>query len=299
MVRAIMAKGRYCLAIPGFGYNLSTPPRRDTAVMPFFRRLAMTLTVAFAMTMPTMASSQALLSPETDDGKWRHSLTYYLFLPFQTKGTSTVGGQSADIDLDLGEVLEVLQGAISGRYEGWRGDWGIKAEGYYVNIGGDQTLPTPTLTNVDVTAEQYFLMLQGAYRFAHGRTASGRKYAWDAAAGVKYNSVKQTIDITNGPFLSVGGTEDWFEPVVSLRFAMEISDKWVFGTRADLSGFGVGGNDLQYTVLAGFQWQAWNRTALRFGYQAYGLDFSTTRSDGAFAYQIDQHGPYLGLTYQF
>lgn len=265
---------------------------------PLLRSFALGLSLAFGLALPSQSTAQALLSPETDDGEWRHSITGYLFLPFQTQGTSTINGFSADIDLDLGEVLDILQGAISARYEGWRGDWGLIVEGYYVGIGDDVTLPAST-TNIDVNTEQAFVTLQGAYRFAHGRNGAGRKYAWDVAAGVKYNSITQDIDITGGPFLSLGGTEDWFEPVVSLRYAVEISRDWVFGARADLSGFGVGGDDLQYLALAGFQWNKWDRTGLRFGYQFYGIDFSTTRSNGPFAYDVDQHGPYLGLTYQF
>jgi hypothetical protein len=50
---------------------------------------------------------------------------------------------------------------------------------------------------------------------------------------------------------------------------------------------------LMKTAAAGEQ------TAVRFGWQFYGIDYSTNRSDGKFAYDVFQTGPYLALTYRF
>lgn len=260
--------------------------------------LTVPITLLGILCLSSAATAQSL---EPAPGNvWRHSITPYLFLPLSTTGTSTVDGSSADLDLDLSEVLDLLQGAASLRYEGWRGDYGVIVEGYYVRLGLDETLPGPIGADIDVDVRQSFVSLQGAYRFAKGTTADGRNYAVDASAGVRWNRIKQDIDISAGPgAASLGGTEDWFEPVVGLRYAVEVADDWTFGTRAELSGFGVGGDELQYVVLAGFDWQAWENTSLRIGYQFYGIDFSTDRSAGEFAYQIDQHGPYLGVTFNF
>ncbi len=84
-----------------------------------------------------------------------------------------------------------------------------------------------------------------------------------------------------------------------VRAAYQVSDRWTLGGRAEIGGFGVGGDDLQYTVLFGADWRARERSSLKFGYQFYGIDFETERSDGDFAYDISQHGPYLGVTFRF
>ncbi|WP_174823602.1 hypothetical protein [Ruegeria arenilitoris] len=259
------------------------------------------LGACIAISTPSIADAQALSRSPADDGSWRHSITPYLFLPFSTKGTSTVDGSSVDLDLSLNEVLDILQGALSVRYEGWNGDFGIVSELYYVKLGEDGTLPIGAgRTDVEVDVRQTFFNLQGAYRFANGVNASGRRYAADAAIGVKWNRLKQEIDInTPGPSLSLGGTEEWFEPLITLRYATEINDKWGFGARAELSGFGVNGDDLQYLVLAGFDWQGWENTSLRFGYQFYGIDYSTDRDSGEFAYDVDQNGIYAAVAFHF
>ncbi|UWR03926.1 OprO/OprP family phosphate-selective porin [Ruegeria conchae] len=245
------------------------------------------------------ANAQSLARSEDDEGGWRHSITPYLFLPLSTTGTSTIDGTSVDLDLSLSEVLDVLQGAASVRYEGWNGDFGIISEVYYVRLGEDGTLPGGRV-DVDVDVRQTFVNVQGAYRFANGVNASGRRYAADAAIGVQWNRLKQEIDLSGpGPGMTLGGTEDWFEPMIALRYAMEINDKWSFASRAELSGFGVNGDDLQYLLLAGFDWKGWENTSLRFGYQFYGIDYSTDRSGGEFAYDVDQNGIYAAVAFHF
>jgi len=246
-----------------------------------------------------VANAQALSRDQAEDGTWRHSITPYLFLPLSTTGTSTVDGTSVDLDLNLSEVLDLLQGAASVRYEGWNGDFGIISEVYYVRLGEDGTLPVGGVT-VDVDVRQTFVNLQGAYRFAEGVNASGRRYAADAAVGVQWNRLKQEIDVAGpGPGLNLGGTEEWFEPMIALRYAVEINEKWTFASRAELSGFGVNGDDLQYLVLAGFDWKGWENTSLRFGYQFYGIDYSNDRSGGEFAYDVDQNGIYAAVAFHF
>lgn len=243
--------------------------------------------------------AQALNQSGVGDGTWRHSITPYLFLPLSTKGKSTVDGTSVDLDLSLNDVLDLLQGAASVRYEGWNGNFGIISEVYYVKLGTNVALPVGGVSaNVDV--RQTFFNIQGAYRFAQGLNRSGRRYAADVSAGVRWNRLKQEIGLSGpGPGRTLGGTEDWFEPMIGLRYAVELNDKWTFAGRAELSGFGVNGDDLQYLVLAGFDWKAWENTSLRFGYQFYGIDYSTMRSGGEFAYDIDQNGLYAAIAFHF
>jgi hypothetical protein len=181
-----------------------------------------------------------------------------------------------------------------------------------VNIGGDESigLPGPAggSVGIDVDVRQFWFDLLGAYRVAHGAyDETGRRYAIDLQAGVRYNSLRQEIDADasvdigpgDGKQTTLGGTEGWFEPVVGMRGVAEISDRWKVAARADFGGFGVSGDDLQWKVVSGFDYRAWERTSIRFGWQFYGIDYSTNRSDGKFAYDIFQHGPYVSLAYQF
>lgn len=267
------------------------------------------LALAFS---PGTAMGQALTPEGANDNEWRFSVTPYMFLPVTTSGTSTVDGNSVKVDLGLGDVLENLNGAFSARAEAWKNDFGIILDGYYVNIGGEETigLPGPLggRVGVDVDMRQGWIDLLGGYRVAHGPyDASGRRYAIDIQAGARHNWIRQEIDadltVDIGPGLgfqtSLGGTESWWEPVVGVRAAMQINDRWTAGARADVGGFGVNDDTLQWKVLAGFDYRPWEQTSLRFGWQMYGIEYDTERPDGKFEYDVFQTGPYLALSFRF
>ena len=259
-----------------------------------------------------MAFADPLGLGGASDDEWRFSVQPYLFAPVSTTGTSTVAGGSVDLDLNLKDLLDHLNFMASGRVEAWKGDFGLIIDTFYVNIGGDESigLPGPAggTVGVDVDMKQFWFDLLGAYRVAHGAyDETGRRYSIDLQAGVRYNRLRQEIDadvsVDIGPGFgfqkSLGGTEDWFEPVVGVRGVAEISDRWTIAARADFGGFGVGGDDLQWKVIAGFDYRAWERTSVKFGWQFYGIDYSTNRSDGKFAYDVFMTGPYMALTFRF
>lgn len=270
--------------------------------------LASAILVAVACAF-SPASADPLNLRGVPDDEWRYTATLDLFLPVSTTGTSVIAGGEADIDLDLSDVFEVLNMALSGRVEAWRGDFGLVADGYFMNIGGDGSFTGPGgrgQVAVDIEVEQIWLDLLGAYRVARGEwDDTGRLYSVDVQAGVRYNSLKQEVDASvtlpiPGPIrTTLGGTETWWEPVVGVRGAMQLTDRWTLGARADFGGFGVNDSDLQWKALVGADYRPWEQTSLKMGWMFYGIDYSTTRSDGEFAYDVFQTGPYLGLTYAF
>jgi hypothetical protein len=259
----------------------------------------------------TLASADPLNARGIPDDQWRYTVTMDAFLPTSTTGTSVIAGGETDVDLDLQDVFEVLNIAVSGRAEAWRGDFGLVADGYYMNLGGDETFTGPggmVTASVDIEVEQAWLDLLGAYRVARGAwDDAGRLYSVDVQAGVRYNYLKQKVkaglatDLIPGGSIqnTLGGSENWWEPVVGVRGAMQLADRWTLGARADFGGFGVNGDDLQWKALVGADYRPWENASLKFGWQVYGIDYSTIRSDGEFTYDVVQTGPYMGLTFGF
>ena len=261
-----------------------------------------------ALLVPILASgvdAEPLALDWQDDGTWRYSVTAYAFLPASTTGTSTIAGTGVDLDLDLGDALDLLDIALAGRFEAWNGDFGVIVDANYVNLGTGETLtlPTPMSPSVTVDADirQSWLEVLGAYRVANTTYGQdGRRFSFDLQGGVRYNTLKQEIALgTPGPSATLGGTENWWEPVIGGRAVWELSDRWSAALAADFGGFGVGGNDLQVGVNAGFSYRTGKIGSVRLGYRYYSIDYATTRDDGAFAYDVQQHGPYIGYTWRF
>ncbi|WP_444893200.1 hypothetical protein ACJJIE_00860 [Microbulbifer sp. TRSA001] len=282
--------------------------------------LALTLCSFISCTAAAQSSEPApaasLTSKEPDD--WRFLATPYLFLPLRTKGTSTVADTSVDIDLDLSKTLELLNAAFSVRLEAWKGRFGVVADLYYVHLrldkGATITPPrNPQLDididiDVEVDARQGWINALAGYRVLEGNLAnSGRKYFVDVGAGLRWNRLKQEVKARAGINIGprpefrnrLGGKQSWWEPTLSARGAIGITECLTIAVRTELGGFGAGGDDLQWNLLAGFDWRAWKTTSLRFGYQYYSIDYSDRLSDGRFAYDITQHGPYIAATWRW
>jgi len=105
--------------------------------------------------------------------------------------------------------------------------------------------------------------------------------------------------VVTTPPATLGGTETWWEPVIAARGIWELSDDWTGVLMADAGGFGVNGSNLQWSTTLGFDYSRWENTSIKFGWRYYSIDFETVRSDGVFAYDVSQSGPFIGLTYSF
>ncbi len=248
-----------------------------------------------------MSSADPMTRPDQSDAKWRYTGAFYAFTPLRTRGTTTVSGVSAPVDLDLGEVLENLDFAASGRFEAWKGNWGLIFDANYYSISADGSLPGPGAGSVDVNVRQKWLGLLAAYRVANGTYgASGKRYTVDVQAGARYNSLRQEVDITTpGPTTTLGGDDSWWEPVIGARGKWELNEEWATVASVEFGGFGAGGNDLQVGLNVGFDYQPWDNTSILFGYRYFSIDYSTTLASGPFGYDVEQHGPYIGVKYVF
>jgi opacity protein-like surface antigen len=236
-----------------------------------------------------------------DETNWRYDLLIYSFLPVRTTGTSTIAGQTVPLDLDLGDVLDLLNWALSGRFEAWRGDFGVILDANYYDLGTSGTLPGPAGSGFDVSIRQKWFGLYGAYRVAKGSYGkNGRPFSVDLQGGVRYNTLKQEINISNPlPIPTLGGDEGWWEPVIGARGVWELNDRWRAIVSADFGGFGAGGDKLQVGANIGAEFSPWENTSLVFGYRYFSMDYSTTLSTGVMAYDVQQHGPVIGLKIRF
>ncbi len=248
--------------------------------------------------------------PSIDDSEWRVDFSPYLFLPYSVSGDATIAGQTASFELDTSDLLDFLSFALSGRMEVWKGDFGLILDGYYVNLdaGGDVDTPGPLPINASIDADirQYIVDGLGSYRVINQPyNADGDMWSLDLMAGIRYNYIKQEIDVevTSGlgpsAATSLGGSVDWVDPRVGARVVLALNERWTAAVRGDIGGFGVSDADLQWSVTGGFDYRPWERTSIKFGWRYYAIDMETTLSDGAFAYDIFEHGPFVAVTFRF
>ena len=89
-------------------------------------------------------------------------------------------------------------------------------------------------------------------------------------------------------------TVSWVDPIIGLRGAYPLNDRFSVSGRADIGGFGVG-SELTWQAYGGVNYaftDAWYGTL---GYRYMSIDYEADR----LTLDIDLHGPLIGVTYQF
>ena len=259
---------------------------------------------------------------ESKERAWKFEFTPFAFVPFNVDGDSTVEGVTSDINMDLGEILEILTFAASGRFEAWyKNKFGIIFEGIYLKLGddGEGIISGPRGLvdlgiEVDVEYDQATFDLAFGYRteISDGDDQDKVSQAglpdgyFDIIAGLRLQYLEQRAELNterSGPFRTVsidrdlGQDETWVEPLLSARFAYQISPKFAIGTRGDISGFGIDDLSTTWRIITGFDWVFSGDTSLKLGYEVYSIDYKT--SDDEFGLDQFQHGPYIGVTFRF
>ncbi len=259
------------------------------------------LTSTAIVTLGFAAAATAEPAALEASSDWNHELTAYAFLPTSSQGTSVVAGQSVPIDLDLSDALDLLDFAVSGRYEGWKGDFGLVVDFNYLSLSADNSLPGPAGGSTSVDIEQYWVGFLGAYRVASGTIeGSNRRYSFDVQGGARYNHLKQEAKISGpGPGMKLGGTATWWEPVVGARAVWEINDRWTGAILADAGGFGVNDSELQWSATLGFDYKINDASSLKLGVRYYSIDYNGSLSDDDFGYDVTQVGPFIGYSHSF
>ncbi len=274
------------------------------------RFLLFALAGLMCATTATGSRAEPLAPPGINDNQWRFSLTPYIFLPADVSGDSTVAGQTVSIDFDTSELLDILNFAFATRAEAWKGNFAIILDGNYVDVGLDATTkgpgPFPGGEEVDVDVRQFYLDFLASYRvLKKPYNDDGDLWTLEVMGGGRYNYLKQVIDLKEegslgpGVTTTLGGSETWVDPMVGARVMAMLSDRWSMSVRGDIGGFGITDTDLTWSLTGGVDYRPWEQTSLKFGWRYYSIDYATTLNGGAFAYDIEEYGPFVGVTFTF
>jgi len=244
---------------------------------------------------------------------WEYEVGLYGFVPVSVEGTSVVDGGAVDLDMDLSDVLDLLQFAIAGRGEAWRNRdvndgsaFGFILDAQYVNLGlSNQSVGPAAGGTVKADIRQGIIDAMIGYRFASLPMGTGpdQRVEVGVAAGARYNYIRQKIQVSPGlppPFTAnLGEDKHWVSPVIGASANFVFNDRWNLMVRGDMSGFGVSGEDLSWSLngIAGYRFT--EKATLRFGYRVYDIEYSSGTGSNEFSYDVTQHGPFMGLSYRW
>jgi hypothetical protein len=218
----------------------------------------------------------------------------YLWLPSLDVTSKLPGVPATDVDLsfkDIWENFDVF--AISGRGEYWWGEWGVVADGLYMDMEADGI--GPLFGNGDLKITDGLIDLLAAYRFNLTEDIKGPSAR--VMAGGRYRYIRQKVK--GIPIIgSAGGSRDYIEPLLGWQLLAPMGEKWMATARGDIGGFGIGdGSELTWSVMAGAGWIFADQWMLKLGYRYHYLDYSDGSGLSEFGLEGDMHGPWLGVSY--
>ncbi|MGB3096038.1 MAG: hypothetical protein WBB46_04810 [Candidatus Deferrimicrobiaceae bacterium] len=265
------------------------------------------LFVAMALLL-TLGTAYGQDSPSGPDA-WHFEITPYFWAP-GLDGDLTVAEVTVSPDVSFTDLFNNFDAwGFSTRVVARKGKWGIIFDFATVSLKtSDVTLEAPTgpvSAGLDIDIHDTQVILGVSYRAVE--TVFAGKTLWiEPMAGGRYHYFKEKLHLSvnvpgvGGPGANLGGSNDWVEPIVGMRMGLSLTEKTTFLLRGDIGGFGIGSaSDLEWNLLAGFDYRFSQLASLKLGYLLQGVDYETGSGAGNFGEDATYHGPIVGVTFHY
>lgn len=229
---------------------------------------------------------QSLSMPANAAPEWKVRTALYGWAQ-SLEGDVTVRDNTIPVDLDFGDLLEDLDMGFMGMIAVEYGRWGFLLDLNYASVS--DSLPTPfgiISRSIDFEMEQWLANSLFSYGLVHNGST-----VLDVLAGARINAMQVDLGIGG---TTISGDQSWVDPIIGLRFQQVLSPSFFFRAVGDIGGFGVS-SDLTWQAMAALGWKFSESGSAMIGYRSIDTDYK----QGAFAYDINAHGPILGLEWTF
>ncbi len=234
--------------------------------------------------------SPATQPAAAEPGGWKLSAAPYLWLP-KIDGTIGSGGLSANIDLDQGDLLDLIEFVGTIHVEAQRDEWTLFLDVLYIDMGDEFTVgPDSVSSDVKMVVGEAGL----GYRIGDwpiGETS----LSLTLLGGGRLSYIQTEITITGAMPASARTSAAWIDPFIGGRLGLSFAERWTFFVRGDAGGFGIGSaSDLTWNLIAAFEYELSTKVSLLAGYRVLDYDY-----DARFLYDIQLQGPMLTATIRF
>jgi len=224
-------------------------------------------------------------------GGWSFVVAPYMWAA-GLSGEVGAGGQTADIDLSFGDVLDALDIGVMGVAEARHGRFGIFSDLVFAELSATDRTPFGVLAN-KISATSTSLMWTAAAEY---RLVQQSGVSLDVMAGLRLFSIGNSLAFKGGALdgFDADQTETWVDPIVGLKGSVDLTARLYLTGWAMAGGFGVS-SDSTWDLMAGAGYRFNEKIAAVLGYRAAGVDYE---HDG-FVYDTVQQGPFTGVAFRF
>ncbi len=238
--------------------------------------------------MACSSRSWAQVADQDVSSEWKHSFVLYLLAP-TIGGKVGVGPIDADVVIDPETVFKSLHSGFLGAWSSEKGNWGMLLDLIYMDLNKAFQLPGGLMPG-KIGFSELITGLYGQYRLTN---------SLQLMAGVMYIDVSLKLPPDGPPLLSYLKTGDnWATPMAGLRYARPISDRWSFDGFGQIGGLGVKA-DLVWQVAGSFNYRMTEHSYLTVGYRYMNFDYASGNGVDRFKFDVVEHGPALGIRFNF
>jgi hypothetical protein len=223
---------------------------------------------------------------QSSSNEWQFAIAPYLWAAGMD-GTMSIADQEADIDVPFSDIIENLDLAFMGHFDMRNDRWVLSSDLIFVDLESSEDLSEGTVTaGVDLTLLEFV----GGYRVSPAvALIAGARWV-DMGASLRYSGEIVDEDADAG--------ESWIDPLVGIHVFTPLSERWWFGLRGDVGGFGVG-SELTWQAYADIGFKTSDLVTVFLGYHALDMDYED--GDGLHFVGLDVlvSGPQLGVVFTF
>jgi hypothetical protein len=253
-------------------------------------------TLLALMGAETIFSGVALASEAADSERWSVKVTPYLWATRMHGNTQIRQLPEAQVDMSFSDILSTLDAGFMGALEFQKGRWGILIDSLYMKTSDSVSVASPggrARVDADMTTSQTMLTSALAYRWIDSLVVS------DTYLGIRYSRLNASLDLDARVFGAIASLDraesaDWIEPFIGLRARAPLSRELSLVASGDVGGFGLG-SDLTTQASLGLSWMLTENFDAELGFRYMKIDYDK----GDLVYDMENEGPYLGVSYHF
>jgi hypothetical protein len=188
---------------------------------------------------------------------WELEISPYVWFA-GIEGDVTVGGQTASVDMDFGDLFDAVDAAFCTVVEAQNGQWFVGGQFDFIGLDSDNLDDAPQGGRVEM--DSVIFTAGGGYTFdlpLEGSTIG-------IGVGVRHMNMDVELTIRGPVAVSQEGDKDLTDAVLILRPSLVINDRLRFNPAITI---GAGDSDFTYDAWPNFQYRFNDRWHGRVGYR--------------------------------
>ena len=242
------------------------------------------LLTLLAVAAVSLAVPQA--AAQSGSNGWEFSIAPYL-VAAGMDGSITVKGIEADVDVPFSDIIDKLDFAAMVHFDMRNERWVVTSDLFYVDLEGSNDV---ALGSATVAVQQTLFEVAGGYRVSPVFTLLAGARWVDLENQIRYTGQVLDEDVSAG--------KSWIDPFVGVHLMAPLSERWWFGARGDIGGFGVG-SDLAWQAYADIGFRASKVVSIILGYRAIAMDYEDGSGRDLFRYDMLIAGPQIAVAFSF